>query len=76
MDKLTVFYNKRTGSIKELCSGEQSFDWFGDEGQDYQLIYDLIVVDFDSFIFENYMNMKVVDRKLKLVEREIPEEYL
>ena len=76
MDKLTIFYNKRTGVVKELCSGEQDMDWFGDEKQDYELIFDYIIVDFDAFILENYMYMKVVDGGIKMEKQEVPSRYL
>lgn len=76
MDKLTIFYNKRTGVVKELCSGEQDMDWFGDEKQDYELIFDYIIVDFDAFILENYMYMKVVDGAIKMEKQEVPSRYL
>ena len=75
-DELTVFYNKRTGSIKELCGGRQDMDWFGDEAQDYELIYDFVVVDYDSYILENYMNMEVVNKQVKIKQNEVPEKYL
>lgn len=74
-NKLTIFFNKRTGVIKELCSGEQTMDWFGDEAQDFELIYDFIIVEFDQYILENYMSMKVVDRELKAKQEHIPEKY-
>lgn len=75
-DKLTIFYNKRTGTIKELCSGEQDMSWFGDEAQDYELIYDFITVDFDGFILQNYMNMFIENEELKMQRSDIPEKYL
>ena len=72
---LTIFYNKRTGEIKELCSGSQNFDWFGDEAQDYEQIFDFIVTEFDDYILENYMTMKIVDGKLKARQEEVPNKY-
>ena len=75
-DKLTIYFNKRTGTIKELCSGEQDMSWFGDEQQDYGLIYDFIVVDNDRFIFENIQTFCVVDGQLKVQRPNIPEQYL
>lgn len=73
---ITVFFNKRTGSIKELCSGEQDMSWFGNEEEDYTLIYDFIRVDSDPFIFENYTQMQVVDGSLKLIQRNVPDKYI
>lgn len=75
-DKLTIFYNKRTGAIKELCGGEQDMNWFGEEQQDYELIFDFLIIDYDPYILENYMNMKVVDGELKLKQQEVPDKYL
>ena len=75
-DKLTIYFNKRTGTIKELCSGIQNMSWFGDEEQDYELIYDFIVVDNDRFIFENIQMFYVVDGQLKIQSPTIPEQYL
>ena len=74
--KLTIFYNKRTGAIKELCSGEQDMSWFGDEKEDYELIFDFIRVEFDDFILENYQNMYIEDGRVKIKESEVPERYL
>ena len=73
---LTIFYNKRTGSIKELCGGKQDMNWFGNEKQDFELIFDYVHVDFDSYIIENYINMMIVDGEVKLIQKEIPEKYL
>lgn len=75
-DKLTIFYNKRTGTIKELCGGEQSMSWFGDEEKDYELIFDYIVVPFDDYIIQNFMNMQVVDGEVKLIRQDVPDKYL
>lgn len=65
-DKLTIFYNKRTGSIKELCSGEQSMDWFGEEREDYELIFDYIIIDYDEYIMQNSHQFEVIDGDVKL----------
>jgi len=73
--KLTVFYNKRTGSIKELCGGEQDMEWFGEEAQDYELILDYLIVDFDQYIIENFKQLQVIDGSLKIIDNVIPEKY-
>lgn len=75
-DKLTIFYNKRTGSIKEMCSGIQSMDWFGDERQDYEMIYDFIVIDYDDYIMKNMEQFEIVDGEVKLKSEFIPRKYL
>jgi len=73
---LTIFYNKRTGSIKELCGGKQNMGWFGNEQQDYEQIFNYVHVDFDSYIIENYMNMMIVDGQVKLIQKDVPDKYL
>ena len=63
---LTVFFNKRTGIIKELCGGEQSMAWFGEEQEDYGLIFDCLVVEHDDYVLSNPHQFIVLDGELKL----------
>lgn len=73
---LTIFYNKRTGSIKELCGGKQDMNWFGEEKQDFELIFDYIHVPFDPYIFANFTKMEVVEGEVRLMQQEVPSQYL
>ena len=66
MDLMTIFYNKRTGSIKELCSGIQTMDWFGAEKEDYEQIFDRLVVESDEYVLNNFTQFEVVEGELKL----------
>lgn len=66
MEQMTIFYNKRTGSVKELCQGVQTTDWFGDEKEDYEQIFDLIVLGFDEYVIQNFTQFEVLDGELKL----------
>ena len=66
MEQMTIFYNKRTGSIKELCSGIQTMDWFGAEKEDYEQIFDCLVVDLDQYVLNNFTQFEVVEGALKL----------
>lgn len=75
-DKLTLFYNKRTGEIKELCSGPQNMDWFGEEKQDYMLIFDFIVIDYDAYILNNSHQFYVSDGNVKLKQDSVLNKYL
>ena len=75
-ENMTVFYNKRTGSIKALISGEQDMNLYGEEKEDYEQIYDFIVVDLDEYVFSNHRSFAVVDGQLKLKDVAIPEKYL
>lgn len=74
-EQLTIFYNKRTGNIKELISGKETFDWFGEEAEDYEKIYDFVYVDYDDYIFQNYDRMKIIDGEPKIVVDEVPTKY-
>lgn len=76
MKKITVFYSRRLGIIKEMVSGVQSYDWFGQEAEDYAQIYDVLIVDEDPFIWHNYNDMIVTEGKLKLIQTELPSKYL
>lgn len=75
-DKLTIFYNKRTGTIKEMCTGEQTMNWFGEEKQDYEKIFDYIVLDYDDYILKNMEQFEVVNGEVKLKKEFIPDKYL
>ncbi|MCR1897820.1 hypothetical protein NSA47_02305 [Irregularibacter muris] len=75
-DKLTLFYNKRTSIIKELCTGEQDMNWFGEEKQDYEQIFDYIIVDYDGYIMQSPHHFIVKNGKLNIKEDFIPTKYL
>lgn len=76
MEELTIFFNKRTGTIKEICGGKQSMEWFGDEKQDYELMLDFIIVEFDQFILANFNRFSVIDGELKMTEIPVPDKYM
>lgn len=66
MEKLTLYFNKRTGEIKEMCSGARDMSIYGDEEQDYKLIIGYLVIDYDDYVFQNYYLFKIEDGKIKL----------
>ena len=72
-EKMTVFYQKSTGNIKCVTDWETCIDdYFVDEAdkQDYGLIWDCIVMDYNDSIFNNYSLFKIdVDMK-KIVLKE------
>lgn len=76
MEKMTIFYSKRTGSIKEACGGEQTMAYFGEEEPDFSVIYNSMVIGYDSFVMENIDKMYVVDGAIKIKESTIPDKYL
>lgn len=65
---MTLYYNRRTGTITELCTGANNMNWFGDEQEDYSLIFDYIVPDYDQYVFNNHNQFRVVDGAIVLNE--------
>lgn len=60
--KMTIFFQKSTGNIKSVTDWETSIeDYFVEEAdkQDYSLIWDYIVIDYNESIFNNYDLFKV-----------------
>ncbi|MFR4997511.1 MAG: hypothetical protein ACLUDK_09875 [Clostridium paraputrificum] len=64
IEKITLFYLKRTGKVKCFCTGEQSMEYFADEKEDMELIMDFIIIDYDEFIIKNYDYYKVIEGNL------------
>lgn len=50
---MTVFYRKKTGDIKQVSTGIQDMSVFGDEKEDYELIWDYIVTERDEFVLKH-----------------------
>lgn len=50
---MTIFFNKRTGKIMQISTGIQDMNAFGDEKEDFELIWDFIVVEKDTFVMSN-----------------------
>ena len=58
---ITVFYNKTTGVIESIYIAEMEadFNFFGDKEEEFRLILDKIVVDYDIEFARNWYNYKV-----------------
>ena len=52
--KMTIFYRKRNLQIVAAGQGEQTLSYFGEEIEENALIYDLLVLDYDEFVMNNY----------------------
>lgn len=74
--KMTIFYNKRLGSIQAIAGGTQDMSYFGEEEEDFKVIYDYMVVDNDEYIIKNLSNFIVVNRQLKLKDSSNISKYL
>jgi hypothetical protein len=59
-NNMTVIYNKRTGGIKAIFTGIQDMDTlYGDEAEDYKLIWGEIVIPKDEFVLSNTLQFRV-----------------
>ena len=62
--KMTIFYSKRTGEIQTFCTGVQDMSFFSKNSEDYKIIWDYVVVDYNNFVIKN-INSFVVDTNTK-----------
>ena len=51
--KMTIFYSKRTGEIQTFCTGVQDMSLFSKNADDYSIIWDYVVVNYDNFVIKN-----------------------
>lgn len=75
-DKMTIFYSKRTGDIKNYVTGITDMGYYGEDEEDYSIIFDYTVVDKDDYVLGNIDQFKVVDGEIKLKEDVNIEKYL
>ena len=76
-DKMTIYYRKKTGEIKEFISGECDMSVFGAEQEDYMLIWDFIVVDIDDYVRNNrqLFNVDLETKELVFVSSALTTKY-
>lgn len=59
-NSMTIVFNKRTGSIKATYGGIQDMDiLYGEESEDYKLIWDLQIFEKDQYVLDNIQQFKV-----------------
>jgi len=68
-NKMTIFYSQNTGKIKNIMTGIQNMEVFGEDKEDYN--YEFLVLDYDSFVINNYNNFIVENGKIKLINSSI-----
>lgn len=68
--KMTVYYYKSSGIVREISTGTQNMSTYGEHQADYELILDYIVVDLDMYVFDNSPNFIVISGQLKLKQVE------
>lgn len=74
--KMTIFYNRRLGSIQAIAGGIQDMSYFGDQEEDFKIIYDYIVVDNDEYVINNSSNFIVINNRLKFKDSACINKYL
>lgn len=67
-DSMTVYFSKRTGEIKSIVGGIQSMEVFGVDKEDYELIWDLVVIEKDEYVMQNMDKFRVDEGNIKLKE--------
>lgn len=75
-NKMTIFYNKRLGSIQAIVGGTQNMSYFGEQEEDFKIIYDYIVVDKDEYVINNSSYFIVINNVLKLKDSTCINKYL
>lgn len=73
---ITIFYSKQTGRVKSYVTGDQDYNYFGDDKEDFKIVYGRLVVEEDEYIYHNFEKMIVVDDVLKIKEEQIPDKYM
>lgn len=75
-EKMTLFFSKRTGEIKGYVTGVGSMDYYGDDKEDYSIIFDYTVVDLDDYVLNSINQFVIRDGEIKLKENIDLEKYL
>lgn len=75
-EKMTLFFSKRTGEIKGYVTGISNMDYYGDDKEDYSVIFDFIIVGLDDYVLNNTNQFAIRDGEIKLKENVDLEKYL
>lgn len=70
-NKMTLFYSRQTGKITTLCFGIQDMSFYGEDIEDYSIIYDYIVVDKDEYVINNIEKFMIEEGKVVLKPEEM-----
>lgn len=52
-NSMTIYYRKTNGEIKHIIAGIQDMYLFGDEKEDYELIWNFTVLPRDEYVIKN-----------------------
>ncbi|GFZ31750.1 hypothetical protein CSC2_22760 [Clostridium zeae] len=72
--KMTIFFSKRTGDLKEVLGGIQDMNIYGKDKEDYELIRDFVVLDRDNYVLDKPNNFiyDIEENQLKIKQDAIP----
>lgn len=73
---MTLFFSKRTGEIKGYVTGISNMDYYGNDKEDYSIIFDYIIVDLDDYVLNNINQFEVKDEGIKIKDGLGLEKYL
>lgn len=63
---MTLYYSKRTGEITSFATGIQDMNFFGNNKEDYEIIWGYIVLLKDQTVLDNTNNFKINVETMKL----------
>ena len=75
--EMTIYYRKANGEIKQLMSGVNDMSVFGEEQEDFELIWDYIVVEYDEYVRDNarHFYVDVETKSLVFNASKVPSKY-
>lgn len=70
---LTLFFSKKTGKICSYCASEtpQDMSYFGDNEDDFSIIWDYLVIEHDPFVMKNIDFFKIDLETKRLVSEQM-----
>lgn len=58
-NSMTIFFRKKDGKIKGYSTGIQDMSFYGDNAEDFSVIWDYVVLDKDQQVLDNIEKFKI-----------------
>lgn len=72
MEMMTIFYNKETGTIETVFTGEQSMSVYGIDAASKSKIIDFVITEFDEYLFRNLQQFSMdIDKKIPYLTKRL-----
>lgn len=65
-NSMTIYYSKSSGDIKSYCTGVQDMSLFGENTNDFSVIWDFVVLPKDDYVLKNWQNFRYNAEKKQL----------